>query len=147
MVGQRTQLTMSITSEQFSRVLIDKELEYSGWNLLNPEQVRFEIQGQSGRADYVLLESHGPICVIEAKNPDKDPYDAKEQAGAYADELKAPFIILSNGAIHWFWNLERADYEDAYRIERLPSPEDLQKLRLKNLTKVDPISWAGLARN
>ena len=108
---------MSSTSEQFSRVLIDNELEYSGWNLLNPEQVRFEIQGQSGRADYVLLESHGPICVIDAKNPDNDPYDAKEQARPYADELKAPFIILSNGATHWFWNLERADYEDAYRIE------------------------------
>ena len=42
--------------------------------------MRFEVSGQSGRADYVLFESHGPICVIEAKNPDKDPYEAKEQA-------------------------------------------------------------------
>ena len=138
---------MSSNSEQFSRVLIDEQLKYSGWDILNPQQVRFEVSGQSGRADYVLLESHGPICVIEAKNLDKDPYDAKEQARAYADELKAPFVILSNGRTHWFWNLGRADYEDAYRIERLPSPEDLQKLRLKNLTKVDPISWTGLARN
>lgn len=131
---------MSSNSEQFSRALIDDELKYSGWDILNSQQVRFEVSGQSGRADYVLLESHGPICVIEAKNHDKDPYDAKEQARAYAEELKAPFIILSNGTTHWFWNLGRADYEDAYRIERLPSPEDLQTLRLKNLTKPSPLS-------
>ena len=42
---------MSSTSEQFSRVLIDNELEYSGWDLLNPAQVKFEVHGQSGRAD------------------------------------------------------------------------------------------------
>lgn len=41
---------MSSSSEQFSRVLIDKELEYSGWDMLNPQQVRFEVSGQSGRA-------------------------------------------------------------------------------------------------
>jgi len=32
----------TIQSEAFSRVLIDKALEYSGWNLLDPKQVRFE---------------------------------------------------------------------------------------------------------
>ena len=125
---------MTNQGEQFARVLIDKELEYSGWNLLDQSEVRFELSGESGRADYVLFGPNGPLCVLEAKNPDKDPYDAKEQARDYADELKAPFVILSNGNTHWFWNLQRADYEDAYRIERLPSPEDLQKLRLKNLT-------------
>jgi hypothetical protein len=36
--------------------------------------------------------------------------------------------------------LGKADYEDAYRIERLPSPDDLQTLRLKNLTKPSPLS-------
>jgi len=132
---------MSTTnSEQYSRVLIDKELEYSGWNILDPQKVRYEVNGQSGRADYVLFDNNGPLCVIEAKNQDKDPYDAKEQAKAYADELKAPFIILSNGATHWFWNLARADYEDAYHIERLPSFDDLRNLRLKNLTRPSPLS-------
>ena len=131
---------MATMGEQFSRVQIDKELEYSGWDLLDTTQVKYEVSGDAGRADYVLVGPNGPLCVIEAKNPDKDPYDAKEQARAYADELKAPFVILSNGRTHWFWNLGRADYEDAYRIERLPSPEDLQKLRLKNLTKPSPLS-------
>ena len=73
------------------------------------------------------------LCVLEAKREGLDPYDAKEQARGYAENLKAPFIILSNGREHWFWNYERADQRDAYRIERLPSREDLERVRLKNL--------------
>ena len=30
-------------NEAFSRVLIDKALEFSGWNLLDPKEVRFEM--------------------------------------------------------------------------------------------------------
>ena len=100
---------MNNPGEQFSRVLIDKELEYSGWNLLDQSQVRFELRGEAGRADYVLFGSTGPLCVVEAKNPRKDPYEAKEQAREYANELKAPFVVLSNGEAHWFWNLAKAD--------------------------------------
>jgi hypothetical protein len=33
-------------SEAFSRVLIDKALEYSGWDLLDPKQVVFELHSQ-----------------------------------------------------------------------------------------------------
>ena len=130
---------MNNPGEQFSRVLIDKELEYSGWNLLDQSQVRFELLGEAGRADYVLFGSTGPLCVLEAKNPGKDPYEAKEQAREYANELKAPFVVLSNGEAHWFWNLAKADEQDARRIERLPSREDLERLRLKNLTPPDPL--------
>ena len=43
-----------MTNEAFSRVLIDKELEFSGWNLLNPKEVRFELSGSNGRADYLF---------------------------------------------------------------------------------------------
>ena len=67
------------------------------------------------------------LCVLEAKRDDVDPYDAKEQARGYAENLKAPFVILSNGREHWFWNYERKDQRDAYRIERLPSREDLER--------------------
>ena len=31
---------MTGQNEAFSRVLIDKALEFSGWNLLDPQQVR-----------------------------------------------------------------------------------------------------------
>ncbi len=86
----------------------------------------------------MLKGSHGPICVVEAKSDDKDPYDAKEQARGYAENMKTPFIILSNGKEHWFWNYTRKD-QDAYRIERLPSFEDLDRLRLKNLQPPRPL--------
>ena len=120
--------------EAFSRILIDKALEFSGWDLLKPQQVQFELHTGNGRADYLLKDSLGRVlCVLEAKREGLDPYDAKEQARGYAENLKAPFIILSNGREHWFWNYERADQRDAYRIERLPSREDLERVRLKNL--------------
>jgi type I restriction enzyme R subunit len=128
------------TPEPFSRILIDKALEASGWNLLDPRRVRFEVHTGGKRADYVLMDAIGRVlCVLEAKRADHDPYDAKEQARGYAENLKAPFIILSNGTEHWFWNYERADQRDAYRIERLPSPEDLDRLRLKNMQPPRPL--------
>jgi type I site-specific restriction endonuclease len=125
-------------NEAFSRVLIDKALEFSGWDLLDPHQVRFELNTANGRADYLLGGKRGPLCVLEAKREDVDPYDAKEQARGYAENVKAPFIILSNGREHWFWNYTRKD-RDAYRIERLPSQRDLDRLRLKNLQPPRPL--------
>src|ERR1700681_1865029 len=125
---------MAGQNEAVSRVLIDKALEYSAWNLLDGTQVQFELHTSNGRADYLLKDKLGRVlCVLEAKREDLDPYDAKEQARGYAENLKAPFVILSNGREHWFWNFERADRRDAYRIERLPSRDDLERVRLKNL--------------
>jgi type I site-specific restriction endonuclease len=46
---------------------------------------------------------------------------------------------ISNGREHWFWNFLRKD-QDAYRIERLPSLADLERLRLKNLQPPKPLS-------
>jgi type I restriction enzyme R subunit len=127
-------------NEAFSRILIDKALEFSGWNLLDPKQIVFEYDNAGGRADYLLKDNLGRVlCVLEAKREDNDPYDAKEQARGYAENLQALFIILSNGREHWFWNLEQANERDAYRIERLPSREDLERIRLKNLQPAKPL--------
>ncbi len=126
------------SNEAFSRVLIDKALEESGWDLLDPQQICFELNSETGRADYLMRGLRGPLCVLEAKREDVDPYDAKEQGHGYATNLKAPFVILSNGREHWFWNYTRKD-QDAYRIERLPSREDLERLRLKNLQPPRPL--------
>ena len=127
-------------NEAFSRVLIDKALEFSDWDLLDPKQVQFELHTSNGRADYLLRDKIGRVlCVLEAKREDLDPYDAKEQARGYAENLKAPFVILSNGREHWFWNYQRADQRDAYRIERLPSRDDLERVRLKNLQPPRPL--------
>jgi type I restriction enzyme R subunit len=139
---------MSVTPDQneaFSRVLIDKALEASGWDLLNPQQVQFELNTAGGRADYLLKDGLGRVlCVLEAKREDLDPYDAKEQARGYAENLTAPFVILSNGREHWFWNYERAEQRDAYRIERLPSREDLERVRLKNLQPPRPLQTEAI---
>lgn len=127
-------------NEAFSRILIDKALEFSGWDLLDPRQVQFELHTTNGRADYLLKDKLGRVlCVLEAKREDLDPYDAKEQARGYAENLKAPFVILSNGREHWFWNFERADQRDAYRIERLPSRNDLERVQLKNMQPPRPL--------
>ena len=121
-------------------MLIDQALRDSGWKLLNPQQIQFELHTANRRADYLLKDSVGRVlCVLEAKREDLDPYDAKEQARGYAENLKAPFIILSNGRENWFWNYERADQRDAYRIERLPSQDDLERVRLKNLQPPRPL--------
>jgi len=127
------------SNEAFSRVLIDKALEFSGWNLLDSNQVRFELNTENGRADYLLGGQRGPLCVLEAKRENIDPYDAKEQSRGYAENVKAPFIILSNGREHWFWNYTRKD-QDACRIERLPSRKDLERILLKNLQPPRPLT-------
>jgi type I site-specific restriction endonuclease len=94
-------------SEAFSRVLIDQALTDSGWDVTDTRQVRLEVSGKAGRADYILLDNRGAaFCVLEAKREDYDPYDAKEQARGYAKNLRAPFILLSNGREHWFWSAE-----------------------------------------
>lgn len=120
-------------NEAYSRIIIDRQLESVGWNLLDPNQVKLELSGVSGESDYVLMGSNGPLCVLEAKNENEDPYNAKEQARKYADELSAPFIILSNGKEHWFWNYALKNNQDAFRIETLPSQRDLEWLVKRNL--------------
>lgn len=131
---------MTNGNEAFSRILIDKALEFSGWDLLDAGQVLFESHTANGRADYLLKDKLGRVlCVLEAKREDVDPYEAKEQGRGYAQNLHAPFVILSNGREHWFWNYERRDERDAYRIERLPSRVDLERTRLKNLQPPRPL--------
>jgi predicted type IV restriction endonuclease len=91
-------------NEAFSRVLIDKTLEGSGWDLLNPQQVLFESNTANGRVDYLLKDSLGRIlCVLEAKREGLDPYDAKEQARSIGS--KGGF--LRNAKTR---NAERFDY-------------------------------------
>ena len=47
-------------------------------------------------ADDLLQDKLGRVlCVLEAKREDLDPYDAKEQDRGYAENLTAPFVILS----------------------------------------------------
>ena len=65
---------------------------------------------KDGFVDFLLLDEKGfPYLVLEAKSEDKDPLNGKEQARRYAQSLNVRFVILSNGNIHYFWDLERGN--------------------------------------
>jgi type I restriction enzyme R subunit len=81
-----------MTNEAFARVKIDALLAAQGWNTLDTNAVRFEVQLPDGtRADYVLCDRHGrSLAVIEAKRYSVSPGDAAAQAKAYAQQLGVP---------------------------------------------------------
>ena len=73
-----------VNNEALSRVLIDRALEASGWNLIDRREVQLEYNTPNGRVDYLLKDTLGRVlCVLEAKREDLDPYDAKEQARGF----------------------------------------------------------------
>src|SRR4051812_36385630 len=80
--------TMTTVPEASARVLIDRALTDGGWDLTDPTQVELEAAVGTGRADYLLRDDLGRVlCVLEAKRADLDPYDAKDQARGYAENL------------------------------------------------------------
>jgi type I restriction enzyme R subunit len=106
-----------MSKESYSRLKINKLLEESGWILIDtPEQkknvdtepnVKYGNGGDGGFIDYLLFDKKGfPLVVIEAKKEERDPLVGKEQARTYAMNIKARFIILSNGNIHYLWDIE-----------------------------------------
>ena len=46
---------------------------------------------------------------MEAKSEDKDPLVGKEPARKYAKSQNCRFVILSNGNLNYFWDLERGN--------------------------------------
>jgi len=77
----------------------------------------------NGFVDFLLLDGNGkPLIVLEAKSEDKNPLSAKEQARKYARSQNARFVILSNGNIHYLWDLEQGN---PAVISNFPSPNDI----------------------
>ena len=73
-----------------------------------------------GFVDFLLLNEKGfPFIVLEAKSEDKNPLVGKEQARKYAKSQNCRFVVLSNGNLHYFWDLERGN---PYIITTFPSP-------------------------
>ncbi len=128
--------------EAKARIKINKLLELAGWRFLAddgyPANIRLETHirhedlgdnfehAKDGYADYLLLDGDFPICVLEAKSEDKDPLTAKEQTRRYANSLKVRFIILSNGNVHYFWDL---DHGNPTRISYFPALETFKGRR------------------
>ena len=114
-----------MSTEADARMIIDQLLKDAGWKITDKSQVSMEEPSADGRADYLLKNSRTqPLAIIEAKRFSIDPYSAKEQAKAYAQALSAPFIILSNGKEHYFWDYTDGD---ARPILGFPTPIDLER--------------------
>ena len=117
------------SKETDARIRIDKLLIEAGWKLpawAKDEEinVKTEIDNKSGEADYVLLSSkENHLCTVEAKKTLLSPLVGKEQARGYAKSLNCRFIILSNGILHYLWDLEQGN---PVKIEKFPSQEDLE---------------------
>src|ERR1022692_4934869 len=126
--------------EATARIKINKLLESAGWRFfadgsapanicLEPSVTikttdldalgdNFE-KTSKGYIDFLLLDARGfPFIVLEAKAEDKNPLVAKEQARKYARSQNCRCVILSNGNMHYFWDLDRGnpyEHERGYR--------------------------------
>lgn len=133
--------------EAAARLKINKLLEESGWKLfdddsgranvdvetrLNPGQkINLNEAGEdfenihSGFIDYLLLdENYKPIAVLEAKRENIAPLNAKEQARNYANGMHVRYVILSNGNVHFLWDMQEGNPEP---ISQFPTLESLIK--------------------
>ena len=135
-------------NEATARHKIDLLLENAGWRFFDddhgPANIRLEEHvalkrddldslgddfERSGRGfvDFLLLDDRGfPLVVLEAKSEDKDPLVGKEQARRYARSLNCRFVILSNGNLHYFWDLERGN---PHIITAFPAPDSVEGYR------------------
>ena len=127
--------------EAAARIKINKLLENAGWRFFadakGPANIQLEpsvtVKTQDldalgenfekaikGFIDFLLLNEKGfPFIVLEAKAEDKNPLVGKEQARKYAKSQNCRFVILSNGNLHYFWDLERGN---PYIITAFPTP-------------------------
>lgn len=112
-------------TEADARIIIDRLLREAGWNPEDKSVVSTEEPSADGRADYLLKNTRTqPVAVIEAKRFSVDPYSAKPRAREYAQALAAPFVLLSNGRDHYFWDYADGD---ARPVLGFPTRADLER--------------------
>ena len=131
--------------EAKARIKINKLLEEAGWRfhddagskanvVLEPnikltsaqvDEFGENFEGISkGFIDFLLLDENGfPLVVLEAKSEDKNPLVGKEQARKYAKSQNCRFVILSNGNLHYFWDLAQGN---PHIVTRFPSPDSIK---------------------
>src|SRR5664280_3500437 len=130
--------------EATARIKINKLLEAASWRFFSegsaPANIRLEPsvtlkeadlddlgenfeKATKGFIDFLLLNEKGfPFIVLEAKAENKNPLVGKEQARRYAKSQNCRFVILSNGNLHYFWDLERGN---PYIITSFPTPDSV----------------------
>lgn len=141
--------------EAKARIKINKLLEASGWRFFDSDEGPANIQVEAnvkitkkqfdnfgedfekvknGFIDFLLLDEQGkPFVVLEAKSEDKDPLVGKEQARKYAQSNFVKYVILSNGNIHYFWNIYKGNPQI---ILSFPSYENIRESKALN---ADPV--------
>ena len=134
--------------EATARIKINKLLEAAGWRFFDDANGRANISLENnvrltraasdeygndfekvgkGFIDFLLLdESNFPLVVLEAKSETKNPLVGKEQARTYARSQNCRFIILSNGNLHYFWDLEHGN---PHVITQFPRPDSIKSYR------------------
>ncbi|MDH5533330.1 MAG: DEAD/DEAH box helicase family protein [Candidatus Pacebacteria bacterium] len=133
--------------EANARIKINKLLEKSGWRLVDSDEGKASVtvedhlivspnketdtlgedfeKAKGGFIDYLLWgQNKKPLCVLEAKRSSIHPLDAKEQARTYANSIGVKYVILSNGELHYFWDIEVGNPEKIYHF---PNQESLEK--------------------
>lgn len=127
--------------EAKARIKINKLLEESGWSFFDTDKGKATIKlessikmddlgedfenSKSGFIDFLLVdENQNPILVLEAKKESLNPLVGKEQARNYAKSQKVKFIILSNGTLHYLWNIETGNPE---QIQVFPTLESIKQ--------------------
>lgn len=140
-----------MATEAKARIKINRLLEKSGWRFFDdengPANVALEAgakiteqdidafgedfeKTKQGYLDFLLLDENGfPFIVLEAKKEEKSPLDGKEQARRYAHSENVRFIILSNGNLHYFWDLERGNPEVITEFPKLESVKHRQEFK------------------
>ena len=135
-------------NEATARIKINKLLEEAGWRFFaengKPANIVLEAGASiresdldnlgddfekttKGFIDFLLLDDKGrPCIVLEAKSEDKQPLVGKEQARKYARSQNCRFVLLSNGNLHYFWDLERGN---PYLITSFPTPDSAASYR------------------
>ena len=135
-------------NEATARIRINALLEKAGWRFFadasGPANISLEhgvalkpgdldamgedFEGtERGLADFLLMDDKGfPLVVLEAKSEKKQPLVGKEQARRYARSLNCRFVMLSNGNLHYFWDLERGN---PHLVTAFPSPESVGAFR------------------
>lgn len=131
--------------EAKARIKINKLLEEAGWRFFDDQngkanivlepnikltKVQIDALGDNfettkkGFIDFLLLDERSlPLLVLEAKAGDKNPLIGKEQARTYAKSQNCRFVILSNGNLHYFWDLAQGNPQV---ISRFPKPESVK---------------------
>ena len=141
--------------EAIARIKINRLLEKSGWRFFDDDNGKANIKletnvkiksedldnlgnnfekTKNGFVDFLLCDEKGfPLLILEAKKESLDPLVGKEQARRYANSQKVRYLILSNGNLHYFWDIEKSNPQI---ITTIPTQESILNFKEKKPTDI-----------